>query len=96
MEGHCRNGKDEEECCGGCHGHEAPKEIDVGSLGPEAVELAKMFGEVNDSLVTALKARQMILALLHENSKNPELKEKLDKVIESRHPVLIQFVFGQQ
>lgn len=96
MEGHCRKGKSEDECCGGCHGHEAPKDIDVEALGPEAMELAKMFEKVNDSLVTALKTRQMILALLHENGKNSELKEKLDKVIESRHPVLIQFVFGQQ
>jgi hypothetical protein len=97
MEGHCKKGKSEDECCGGCHGrHEAHEEIDVKALGPEAVQLAKMFEEVNDGLVGALKARQGIIELLHEKAKTPEMKKKLDKVIESRHPVLLQFVFGQQ
>jgi hypothetical protein len=97
MEGHCKKGKSEDECCGGCHSHhEAPKEIDVKALGPEAVELAKMFVEVNDGLVGALKARQKIIEMLHEKAKTPEMKKKLDKVIDSRHPVLLQFVFGQQ
>jgi len=97
MEGHCKKGKSEEECCGGCHNHhDAPPEIDVKALGPEAVELANMFEDVNDGLIGALKARQKILELLHEKVKSPQMKEKLDKVVESRHPVLLQFVFGQQ
>lgn len=97
MGDHCKKGKSKEECCGGCHGHhEAPPEIDVKSLGPEAVELARMFQEVNDGLVGALKARQGIIEMLHEKGKSPELKAKLEKVVESRHPVLLQFVFGQQ
>jgi hypothetical protein len=99
MEGHCRKGKSKDECCGECsghHGHDAPKEIDVKALGPEAVELAGMFKEVNDGLVSALEARHRILTMLHEKAKDPKIKEKFDKVIESRHPVLIQFVFGQQ
>ena len=97
MDGHCRKGKSESECCGGCSGHhDAPKDIDVKALGPEAVELAKMFEDVNDNLVGALKTRARILEMLHEKSKSPGMKAKLDKVIESRHPVLIQFVFGQQ
>lgn len=97
MEGHCKNGKSTDECCGGCHNHdEAPQEIDVKALGPEAIELAKLFEDVNDSLVGALKTRARILALLHEKSQSPEVKGKLAKVVESRHPVLLQFVFGQQ
>lgn len=96
MEGKCNGGNLEDKCCGGCHNHrDAPKEIDVKALGPEAVELANMFEDVNDGLIGALKARQKILELLHEKAKSPQMKEKLDQVIESRHPVLIQFVFGQ-
>ncbi len=95
MEGQCKKGKSEDECCGGCRGQGHSEDIDVDALGPEAVELAKMFQEVNDSLVSALKARQKILAMLHEKAEDAKLKGKLDKVIETRHPVLIQFVFGQ-
>ncbi len=80
-------------CCGGCGSHE---EVDVSALGPEAVELAKKFDQVNDSLISALKARKEILEMLHEKaSQSAEMKEKMDKVISSRHPVLVQFVFGQ-
>ena len=94
MEGGCKKGKDEDECCGGCHAHH--EEVDVTSLGPEAVELAAKFEKVNDGLVSALKARQEIIEMLHsEASKSPGMKEKFDKVVGSRHPVLIQFVFGQ-
>ncbi len=94
MDGGCKKGKPEGECCGGCHGHH--EEIDVSSLGPEAVELARKFDRVNEGLVGALKARQEILEMLHaEASKSPELKDKFDKVIGSRHPVLVQFVFNQ-
>jgi hypothetical protein len=97
MEGHCKKGKSKDECCGGCHNHDdAPPEIDVKALGPEAIELAKLFEDVNDSLVGALRTRARILELLHEKSQSPEMKEKLAKVIESRHPVLLQFVFGQE
>ncbi len=90
----CCSDKEEKECgghaCGCC------KEIDVEALGPEAVELAKKFAVVNDNLVSALKARKEILEMLHSKaSQSPQMKEKLDKVLQSRHPVLIQFVFGQ-
>jgi len=88
--------KERGECDGGCahdHFHAA---IDVKSLGPEAVELAKMFEDVNNHLVGALKARRKILETLHKYaSQSQEMKEKMDKVVESRHPVLIQFVFSR-
>jgi hypothetical protein len=96
-----------DDCCkGGSCGAEREKEagckccvheeVDVSSLGPEAVELAKKFDEVNVNLVNALKVRKEILELIYtKSSQSPELKEKLDKVLASRHPVLIQFVFGQ-
>jgi DNA topoisomerase IA len=71
------------------------EQVDVNALGPEAIELAKKFDEVNTNLVNALKARKEILDLLHKAAQSPELKEKADKVLSSRHPVLIQFVFGQ-
>ncbi|MEW6749053.1 MAG: hypothetical protein AB1295_05080 [Candidatus Micrarchaeota archaeon] len=89
---HCKGKGESGECCGGCHHHE---EVDVSSLGPEAMELAKKFEKVNDGLVSALQARQEILHMLHEKAaESPEMKEKMDKVIHSRHPVLLQFVFG--
>ncbi len=96
--GQCKKGKPEGECCGGCSGHagEHVQEIDVSALGPEAVELAKLFDDVNSNLVSALKARARILQLVHEKSaQSPEMKEKIDKVLSSRHPVLMQFIFGQ-
>ncbi len=90
----CCSGKAEGECgghgCGCCQ----MQEVDVKSLGPEAVELAKRFDEVNVNLVNALKARKEILEMLHKGSKSPKTKEKFDKVLASRHPVLIQFVLG--
>jgi hypothetical protein len=93
--------KENGECDGGCahdhHGHHDHKELDVKSLGPEAVELAKMFDEINDHLVGALKTRKRILEMLHTKSaESPEMKEKLDKVVSTRHLVLVQFVFEQQ
>lgn len=92
----CCSGKAESECgghsCGGCG---MPEEIDVKALGPEAEELAKKFDEVNVGLVNALKARKEILELIYKNAQSPDMKEKMDKVLASRHPVLIQFVFGQ-
>ena len=93
--GECKGKSETGECCGGCsHEHQ---EIDVSSLGPEAVELAGKFEKVNENLVNALKTRKEILEMLHEKSaESPEMKEKLDKVIRSRHPVLIQFVFGSE
>jgi hypothetical protein len=85
--------KDDGDCCGGCH--EPAEEINLKELGPEAEELAGMFDEVNDHLNEALKARHKILETVHAKaSESPEMKEKLEKVIKSRHPVLIQFVFG--
>jgi hypothetical protein len=72
------------------------EEIDVKALGPEAEELAKKFDDVNSGLVSALKARKEIIEMIHAKAaQSPEMKEKLDKVLSSRHPVLIQFVFGQ-
>jgi hypothetical protein len=92
----CEGGecKEESDChgCGCC----SREEIDVDSLGPEMVELAKLFDEVNDNLLNALKARKQILESVHEKaSQSPEMKEKIDKLLSSRHPVLLQFVFGQ-
>lgn len=87
----------DDDCCkseGSCGCCCSNQEIDISSLGPEAVELAKMFDEVNDNLINALKARKQILELVH-SQQSPEMKEKIDKVLSSRHPVLIQFVFGQ-
>jgi len=95
MEDHCTGKGKDGECCGGCHSHH--EETDVSGLGPEAVELAKLFSEVNDNLVNALKMRAKIQQMVHEkSSQSPELKGKMAKVVESRHPVLIQFVFGDQ
>jgi hypothetical protein len=54
-----------------------------------------MFEDVSDHLENALRARKQILETVHEKAKDPEMKEKLEKVLRSRHPVLIQFVFGQ-
>ena len=71
------------------------EDVDVKALGPEAEELAKKFDEVNLNLVNALKARKEILELVYKSAQSPEMKEKVDKVLSSRHPVLIQFVFGQ-
>ncbi len=92
----CCSGKSDGECGGhgcGCCAHEA---VDVKSLGPEAVELANLFDQVNDNLVSALKARKQILEMVHTKaSQSPDMKEKIDKVLSSRHPVLMQFVFGQ-
>ncbi len=86
---------DKEGECGGC-GCCAHEEIDVKALGPEAVELADLFDQVNDNLVSALKARKQILEMVHTKaSQSPAMKEKIDKVLASRHPVLMQFVFGQ-
>lgn len=91
--GDCK-GKEAGECCGGTCSQEQ-KEIDVSSLGPEAVELAEKFERVNENLVNALQVRKEILEMLHEKStESSETKEKLEKVIKSRHPVLLQFVFG--
>jgi len=80
----------EKECCGGhCH------DVDTKPLGPEAVELAKMFKAVNENLTSALQMRQKIIETVHMRSKqSPEMKAKVDKVICAQHPVLVQFVFG--
>lgn len=87
-----KNRRADGSCCGGCsHG-----ELDAKALGPEAVELDRLFREVNDGLVGALKSRALILQLLHEKGASDELKEKLDKVVSAQHPVLLQFVFGQE
>jgi hypothetical protein len=98
--------KEKGECDGACahdhhshehHGnkHHDPEQIDISSLGPEAIELVSMFDEINDHLVEALKTRKKILEALHNASKSKELKEKMDKVVSSRHPVLVQFVFSE-
>lgn len=86
--------EDEGGCCEGCN-CEPAEEIDLKALGPEAEELAGMFEDVNEHLNEALKARHKILETVHAKaSESPEMKEKMEKVIKSRHPVLIQFVFG--
>jgi arsenate reductase-like glutaredoxin family protein len=90
------------ECEGECvHEHHSThnprsKKIDLKSLGPEATELAQMFNEINDHLISALKTRKKILEKLHKHAADsPKMKEKIDKVLASRHPVLLQFVFGE-
>ena len=87
--------KEKGECEGDCaHDHKI-KEIDVKSLGPEAEELAKMFDSINDDLVSALKTKKKILEKLHKHAvESPNMKEKMDKVLASRNPVLLQFVFS--
>ena len=82
--------------CKGCEDCDCkPKEIDVKALGPEAEELAAKFEELNENLVKSIETRHKILEYLHTKvGEDQELKEKFDKVIQSRHPVLIQFVFG--
>ena len=72
-----------------------PKEINLKELGPEAEELAAKFNELNDYLTKALETRHKILQDVHAKANQSlEMREKMDKVIQSRHPVLIQFVFG--
>ena len=85
---------DKKEACGsGCA---CEKEVDIEKLGHEAKELAHLFNKVSENLTSALKLRKEILALINENSKDPEMKEKIDLVLGTRHPVLIQFVLGDQ
>ena len=80
------------ECDGGC-----AHELDVASLGPGAVEIAALFDEINTHLVGALKARKKVLEILHKrSSESADMKDKMDKVVASRHPVLVQFVFSQE
>jgi hypothetical protein len=78
---------------GCCQTHE---KIDIKSLGPQAVELAGMFEEINDHLVAALKTRKKIIEKLHVECKDQGVREKYDVVLNNCHPVLIQFVFGDQ
>ncbi len=90
----CKDEAGEGECCSDCN-CEPVEEIDLKELGPEAEELGKMFEDVNEHLNEALKARHKILETVHAKaSESEEMKEKFEKVIKSRHPVLIQFVFG--
>jgi arsenate reductase-like glutaredoxin family protein len=85
----CSN--DEATCCGKCH----QEEVNLKELGPEAEELAKMFDEVGANLESALRKRKQILEKIDErSSESPEMKEKMEKVLRSRDPVLIQFVLG--
>ncbi len=81
-------------CCSGCSC--SPEPVNMEELGPEAVELDRMFRDVDSHLVSALKARKTILETLQKRAaESPEMKEKMDKVLGAQHPVLIQFVFGQ-
>ena len=87
--------------CSDCdcdHDHkekELPK-IDPKTLGPEAIELDKMFKEVHDNLLLALQARKNIHEYMHKNvAISPEMKEKLESVARSQHGVVLQFVFGE-
>ena len=84
--------------CKGCKDCDCqPKEINLKELGSEAEELASQFEELNGHLIKSIETRHKILEYLHNKvGENQELKEKFDKVIQSRHPVLIQFVFGLQ
>ena len=76
---------------GGCCRHQ-----EMDSLGPEAVEIANLFEQVNGHLTSALSLRRQILETLHQKiGESPEMKEKMDKLIGSMHPVLVQFIFGQ-
>jgi hypothetical protein len=54
-----------------------------------------MFDSINDDLVSALKTKKKILEKLHKHAvESPNMKEKMDKVLASRNPVLLQFVFS--
>jgi len=92
--------KTEEECntkeCGDDCKCAPMEEVDLTALGPEAEELGAMFEELNTHLIDAIKVRQKILETAQKHaSESQEMKEKVDKVLRSRHPVLLQFVFGQ-
>jgi len=90
--------EEESGCGGGCSGCSCGgAAVDVESLGAEAVEVDKLFKEVDNHLVNALVARKKILETLEARSKeSPEMKEKMDLVLSAQHPVLIQFVFGHE
>ncbi len=82
--------------CGNCENCDCGKsDIDISKLGPEAVALDKLFGEMNEHLISALKVRKSILETLHSHP-SEETKEKLERVIEAQHPALRQFVFGNE
>jgi hypothetical protein len=90
--------KERGECdCGDEHSHDHGNKIDIKSLGPEAMELAQMFEEINSHLIAALKARKKILETLHMRAAQSDaMKGRMDKVLSAQHPVLIQFVFENQ
>jgi hypothetical protein len=101
QEGSVENKAEEEPCdpkeCGEDCECKAPLEdVDLTVLGAEAEELGAMFEELNIHLIDAIKVRQKILETAQKRaSESQEMKEKMDKVLRSRHPVLLQFVFGQ-
>ncbi len=98
MSGCCKDEKadSKNDECGGHCGCCKMEETDLSSLGPEAIELAKLFEDVNSNLITALKIRKQILEMVHSKSaESDDMKEKISQVVNSRHPVLLQFVFGQ-
>jgi len=85
-----------QECGEDCSCGAPMEEVDLTALGPEAEELGSMFEELNTHLIDAIKVRQKILETAQKHaSESQEKKEKIDKVLRSRHPVLLQFVFGQ-
>lgn len=85
-----------QECGEDCECNAPLEEVDLPALGAEAEELGAMFEELNTHLIDAIKTRQKILETAQKHaSESQEMKEKMDKVLRSRHPVLLQFVFGQ-
>ncbi|MBU0527309.1 MAG: hypothetical protein ABH983_01475 [Candidatus Micrarchaeota archaeon] len=104
QEAHVENNAEEEcneecnpqECGEDCCCNAPLEEVDLPALGAEAEELGAMFEELNTHLIDAIKVRQKILETAQKHaSESQEMKEKMDKVLRSRHPVLLQFVFGQ-
>lgn len=89
----CCGGKEKESCGSGCA---CGSELDVEKLGVEAKEMAHLFNKVSENLTNELKLSKEIVAKIHEYSDDPEIKEKMDLILATRHPVLIQFVLGQE
>ena len=78
------------ENCGCCDS----KEIDSSKLTKEGKILLELFDKVNEDLISALKGRKEIIEKLQKTS--DKTRTEYDEILRSRHPVLIQFVLGNE